>query len=73
MFLILDCDDHVRVIQDSKHIGVCEMGELEQEIKKAAAQGAQDQTEHVAAFPRSFPKSGGLIRPCPIVLKLGLG
>lgn len=65
MFLILDCDDHVRVIQVSKYIGVCEMGELEQETKKAVAQGAQDQTEHVAAFPKVFSKIRGFDRTLP--------
>lgn len=65
MFLILDCDDDVRVIQDSKHIGVCETSELEQETKRAAAQGAQHLTEHVTAFPKVLSKIRGFDRTLP--------
>lgn len=41
VFLIPHCDYRLLVTQGSKHLDECEMGELGQATKRAAAQGAQ--------------------------------
>lgn len=62
VFLILNYDYHLIVIQDFKHIDVREMGELRQATKRPPSQGAQHLTAQVTAFPKIFSKIRGFDR-----------
>ena len=62
VFLILNYDYHLIVLQDFKHIDVCEMGQRGLASKRAAAQRAQHLTGQVTAFPKVFSKIKGFDR-----------
>lgn len=62
VFLNLNYDYYLILIQDSKHIDACEMGELGQATKRAATQGAQHLTGQVTAFSKVFSKIRGFDR-----------